>query len=593
MGNYADIKPATNVRLLRGVNIQADYRHTLYFANRTAQTNFMISKTDVLCEEFMFIKGTNRGGQIKIMSAQIIAQPCNYMMFMTGNIPEKWIYCFITNVTYVNDNVTLIDYEIDYLQTYMFDVTLHASFVERETVAIDDPGYWNIDDMPAGEMVSQIDTVRECDFFKPPYYNPTDNDEDERLSELGNESNMTIGYLIQTTINLEKLSDNYTSPDISSLNLPTAFNRGNYYTDGIGLYFIEKSRGDTIFSKFMESIIVHGLTDRILSMWLYPKFLINYGTTYDHGDGWNRPIYTVLDNKTNSPLAIFDLPVKPTTCAGINVRNKRLLHYPYTQIVVNNNNGSGITLSYDKFYDPESPYCRMQGTTTAEAKIRLIPNGYEGACYGEKINSDYGIDSVPMPSVSWVNDSYAIWLAQNRNTIMNNFDQTKIGAIRGIGNAALGGATSVVSGNTAGLLNNTLNMVNTSLDSKLSTDRLMAQVEDMKLRPDTASGIQSTGLSLQNGKGVFSAYVIQPERDRVKQLDSYFTMYGYSVNRLKAISLKNRQRWTYIKTTGLNITGSVPHAVLQTIKNIFDNGITFWANNNEVGNYSLDNGTLY
>ena len=47
--------------------------------------------------------------------------------------------------------------------------------------------------------------------------------------------------------------------------------------------------------------------------------------------------------------------------------------------------------------------------------------------------------------------------------------------------------------------------------------------------------------------------------------------------------------WTYTKTRGCVLVGDAPADDVRAICNIYDSGITFWKNGNEVGNYSLDN----
>ena len=69
-------------------------------------------------------------------------------------------------------------------------------------------------------------------------------------------------------------------------------------------------------------------------------------------------------------------------------------------------------------------------------------------------------------------------------------------------------------------------------------------------------------------------------------------MYGYKTNRVKVPNIHARQRWTYTKTIGCNVKGECPVKHLEKIISIFDNGITFWVNPSEVGNYSLANPTI-
>ena len=55
----------------------------------------------------------------------------------------------------------------------------------------------------------------------------------------------------------------------------------------------------------------------------------------------------------------------------------------------------------------------------------------------------------------------------------------------------------------------------------------------------------------------------------------------------------NRPHWNYIKTANCIIHAAsgkgLPQDAENEISTIFNNGITFWMNASEVGNYSLDN----
>ena len=66
-------------------------------------------------------------------------------------------------------------------------------------------------------------------------------------------------------------------------------------------------------------------------------------------------------------------------------------------------------------------------------------------------------------------------------------------------------------------------------------------------------------------------------------------MFGYATRRCKKPNRNSRPHWNYVKTVGATVTGSVPADDMKKICSIYDNGITFWKNGSEVGDYSLDN----
>lgn len=66
-------------------------------------------------------------------------------------------------------------------------------------------------------------------------------------------------------------------------------------------------------------------------------------------------------------------------------------------------------------------------------------------------------------------------------------------------------------------------------------------------------------------------------------------MYGYKTNKIKKPERNSRPHWTYTRTIGANVSGNVPADDLTEIAAIYDAGITFWRNGDEVGDYSLNN----
>ena len=72
-------------------------------------------------------------------------------------------------------------------------------------------------------------------------------------------------------------------------------------------------------------------------------------------------------------------------------------------------------------------------------------------------------------------------------------------------------------------------------------------------------------------------------------LDSYFDMFGYAIKQHGVPNMNARPNWTFVKTIGCNVGGAIPADDASVIEAIFDNGIRFWKNHNNIGNYSLNN----
>jgi hypothetical protein len=108
--------------------------------------------------------------------------------------------------------------------------------------------------------------------------------------------------------------------------------------------------------------------------------------------------------------------------------------------------------------------------------------------------------------------------------------------------------------------------------------------------PVQAEGdVNSGDITFSNKKSGFEAHKCQIREEYARVIDNFFSMFGYKVNTLKIPTFESRLNWNYIKTNGLNITGDIPQKDMQKIKDIFNNGITFWHNPSTFLDYSQSN----
>ena len=118
----------------------------------------------------------------------------------------------------------------------------------------------------------------------------------------------------------------------------------------------------------------------------------------------------------------------------------------------------------------------------------------------------------------------------------------------------------------------------------------MSEVYQHALTPYTARGNTNGGdINTCSGRNCFSFYKMCIKQEYARIIDDYFSMYGYKVNSVKIPNVTGRSTWNYVKTIDCNITGNIPQQDLQEIKNIFDNGVTFWHSPYTFLNYSATN----
>ncbi len=603
----AYVVPNTRIKLMRGVNIPSDGKHTLYFADRTAQTNFFESTQGITFNDYSFQRGTDGSDRVRVGASYGSLYGCSYLLFNNESFLNKNFYAFITDIRYVNNATCDVYYRIDNLQTWMFDIEILPSYVERTMDPGNDLGLYTDEGLSPGEMELQYASMVNVSNFG---YDTT----------IIPNSRSAFGVMIQTTLDLEKANhDNYPSgAALNDYRLHALFSRDGNMIDSIGLFVVPIE--DPVvpvpfqdldgFMRVYNWIQVNGFTDAVISMWVYPTPLLTYTSRYSTHLP-TQDVFTVTGVKTDTYSIDVTLPVIPRDqnnnklVNGLTVKNKKLTCYPFTQMVVSNNNGSAVSWKCELFTtSPDNPAGRALGTSTAEGKIRLVPLNY-GENIGTSLDYDtsLAIDSAPVPFVSYTGDQYNIWLAQNRNTINNNFDtmentfiRNQVGdfarTVTGIAQGVAGGASAFGAAGIGQAVNSGMSMFSSTQDAINQINAIVAQSEDMRQRPATASGVQSVGLSTQNGKEFFTGVIVQPRVARVRQLDDYFSMFGYRIDRVMPINLHVRTNWTYIKTAGCQIRSNIPKDIETQIANQFDNGIWFWSNNATMCDFSQSNNFL-
>ena len=77
----------------------------------------------------------------------------------------------------------------------------------------------------------------------------------------------------------------------------------------------------------------------------------------------------------------------------------------------------------------------------------------------------------------------------------------------------------------------------------------------------------------------------------MKQIDSYFSMFGYQINEIKTPNITGRTNYNFIKISSNDDIGygNVPSKDLSVINKVCRRGVTIWHNHANLGNYSVTN----
>lgn len=531
---YAPI-PDGEVNILRGVPLDADYKNTLYFASASAQSSYFASKAKYTYSSMMYIRET---GRIRVPIAADSIFDCNYLMYRNAQYVNKWFYAFIKQVYYVNDNCAEIDFEIDVLQTWFFNIDIKPSFIERQHTVTDDIGDNVVtENLDIGEYeilnVTASDRFSTWDIVMLSTFDPA-----TWQSSGGGLSGGVYTALNRTVIGAVSISLTGQTPTASFTTDPRTF-----------IADLINNHSDKI--------------DGVVSIFMTPH---------------------TLEGSQGLPFAVSK-PTATTPLLGSYVpRNKKLYTAPFTTLYVTNGDGAGKMYRFEDFAGALTADFKIYTDRAPNQSVIAVPVAYKTPTYSQSDNNALNFsESLVMsgfPECAWTSDIYKAYVAQNKASLTLSTIVASSQAIAGTVTAVASGGVGAVAG-AAGVISG-IAKVGSIVTDLLDKARLAPQVHG-----------SPTGTSFFTvGDKTFRGYTLSPKAEYVQILDNYFDMFGYAIHRVQTPNLSARPHWTYIKTANVCIlakTDGLPASDLAKICSIFDNGITYWRNASEVGNYALDN----
>lgn len=604
----AEIIPQGHIYLLKNVPLSPDYNNTFWFSSPENQRRHFE-------ESYVSYSFTNNyyqrksRGWLRLEADYKDVYNCNYLMWK--NLParnsqgtivrnmyeDKWWYAFVDEVVYINDHVSEIHYSLDVIQSYFFDIVYEDTYVERYTVTNDNPGANMIDEgIPVGDYVyGNCSSI----FFRAA------NTEDTPES-LGSTNGMFPVIAATCTADYKDTTD---STQTNPVHITTA--QGNMV---LGCLLIDRNSGQ---SQPTAQRVKEWLDDlpgakqgAILGIQMMPNIIRNHPST----------------NRYES-VAIL----RPASVDGYTPKNKKLLSYPFNALTVISSDGSSQTFDYYQWQlsDNTNITFTLYVVYTYPLQGVLFPDRYK-----HNVNpATYAMPLPTLPSCTWSNDTFKAWAAMNTGYLATNIAGSALDLTMQVGSAIYGGqavASSVTSsaisagamtpleqtafgaplnvngitpqgfinasqqGSTAGadFTKSQLNKNGKGIVGDLQNiANALVAIHNAKIMPDSFNGTaQGLASAISGNYGFFYAQRCI-RADYAKQVDDYFTMFGYKVLKIMPLSreyLKVRQRFTYIKTTNMDIRGSIPSDDRDYICSIFNKGIRFWCDYVRVGNYNMD-----
>ena len=561
------------------------YSHVRLYSSLAEQQSDVASLMTKSTDNYVYV-GRDRRLKVSLCADELYH--CNYCMYRNESVTDGWIYCFVSNVTYVNDHTSEVTLETDVFQTYLYgtDWTVPACFIERETAPSDTDEYmWGSE--PDFSLAYDVDGVS------------------HKWFDVG-------GFVVMSA----------SKPEENSNLIEDILNPNGYYAEpanvtvmkgvpqGANYYFAGSvAEGMPIITENLESILntlaQAGSTESIVSVMSIPDFYVSeYIDSF--GQGWNQT--STHNDDPGTFEASFSAPEQGTSLNGYVPRNKKLLRYPYTYLRLTDYNGSVSELRYELLGNSQIDIKYVPSPT---CQALVYPDLYMG-----RTGYDAGIVTAAGTQGSWSSQTYQNWLAQNSGMIALT--------IAGVALAGLSGATSLAAASRAlvpveaaspvmvqqGLGAALASGAGRSAMLKLSGAAAGAGMGYQTLtsaskQPTVTRGQSSPDSTFASGMQGAHAERVCCVSAMAEMVDEFFDRWGYAIERVEQPNVTSRPSWNYVKTQGCAArstnTGAgssapfsrgrgTPADALDVIRRAFDSGVTFWHTTDGFGNFSLANG---
>ncbi len=626
--------PDTNilrVDILRTVNFDG-INNTILFDNKSQRDTYFNSKIlySLNSEQQrvnLSMSGTYQRRQWIMRfnsNYNTIINDSNYMRYKNGN--EDWIYCFIVDVMWINPNDCEIAFIVDSVNTYIYDVNWKPCLVEREHSSVETlPSYENENVSFSNYIESSQELYVADDYVTD--YGKTFLGIDTINKSI---SNPDYGFIIEATkgflgtaaeagrynICLNDVYSEYAYiflPTPSDLNVYLTSKRigGSNMEEINAIYSIPNIFFTNLFTTDEDDKASIGNTDIIIQK---VKMI-----TYEI-----ESIYYLIYNSERFLDEFINVTVPPIPIkCDINlnsaiVTNSKCYNSPYMYITlytpsgklkiepqyINNfiTNNEEVTLNFSLYWSIFNTSFSLALNSNTYSKI-TAPQNYNSSMF--KVNLS------PMPSHNSIIDAQSQWWRENKFSIISNTGLAIASIASGVG--AINMPTSIATPQNAkgGTRSNNYRQDYEVMGGAASLLNTVDKLYKASKLPDyentQLSGIDSVSSRIPPVIVVTSRLITE----ELQQLNDYFNMFGYFVNKIQIPTLfknginKYRKRWEFLKTSLPVIFATknsknmliqkedIPYANILEIKSILNNGITFWnysANiDDEFGDYTLDN----
>ena len=622
------ITPNSQIKLYSGIEITDGLE--MVFKSKAGQNAYFNSKLKASNVTCTYIKKT---GKCRIEFPTSTVSQCNFISFTNTSFENVTFYARVTNWEYVNNVTSDIMYEIDWFQTYMFNVEYKDAKIEREHLSEDDfqaleknPWKTGIYEMETEEglavdknmlnfpIVGTADddtmySIEVGDLYAVMQLSPYETD-DTTLDELLTENSSGFYSPKDNFIHVGNKGESPAPAAIQYMKFPNP----NY----IAFFQMSKinNEGQLGLANVVKTLTVNNASHNIIALYAIPSGYIHSFISA------NSPVSDYANFKVKTPdfskYVNKKLYRAPYQFIELHLANE-IKEYQYENFVLN---ATGENAETEVEFDVVSSLENIP-------ILAIVPRFYKYAPSGglnNELNVDERIEYKNIPHISYNIDDYSSFLGSQYQSALTKSDNeiyaTEINSSAALGTNILRTDMDAIKAEGSDLsdvyfardlltlFKNGLNYysggtdyINTFAENQTQLD-LLNEAGSVK-KGDFVSNVYGQAKRVLGGSkyvagntgtlelyagvaGNVGAPVVCKRQIKpaiLAEYDKFFSNYGYTSNRvgvprvchyIKATDTQPhfQDGYTYVKTSGMQVIGNVKPAC-DYIEGLFDRGCKF------------------
>lgn len=582
------------IKLLGNVPLNPTYEHTIDFKTKEEQYAYFTTFEKELLSNYTYVRKEREYIVAELPLNRL--DDINYILFRSSP-DDRWYYAFVTNKVYVNERSTQIFFELDVMQTYMFDYVWKPSYIRQSHVdrwtAEHKPIYSKTDEgldygteyiTETAFKIHQDDNLRWLLVTMKEYTKIIDEGYAGSSNLKPVDSPFTF-FLVPIPLNPNAQTVTVDGESggmiMTTYNDLTAFMRST----AIGNYIVSISL--LTYNPFVTSVNVVGnvvrvtvdggkfnfariktgdvtMSNNILVLEETSLELLKNGYTLAITD-WNDGI----DGSMPTVEQWNEIKQNPRKIQRDKRFESKLLSSPYRYNLLTDWRNPP-TIFKNEYMTTDKIEIKYNFALSAQSPFRYWIKDYKRDPVGRNTTFVQSIS----PDFPIISDAYYTYMLENKNTIQANLTNAWINAgssmISGaISGAGIGGAAGAVYGGVTGAIGGALNV-----QSHIRSEN--AKQADLKAVPDNVVNSNDSVFTILDNTDEIHFYRMRICCENEEIIGEIFHMSGYKVNRVDIPNTRSRVRFNYLQTVGANIVGSFNQTALLKIKEIYDRGITIW-----------------